>query len=190
MSAVLHKASHSSATDIIKTDHSRVLAAFHRYDSSDRPAAQRALVETICLALEIHAEIEEGILYPAARDAQEPTVDKSVSEHAEMRRLITTLRSFDPENPQYEPTLMELMALVMHHVADEETRILPAVDRLPRERLRELSDRMWKRRSQLMMENWSAMASNKVRAAPAFGGLLAVVGVLAVLAIGQAIRRR
>ena len=190
MSAVLHKSSHSSATDMIRADHSRVLAAFHRYDPSGRPAVQRGLVEMICLALEIHAEIEEKILYPAAKETQEPTVDKSVSEHAEMRRLITTLRSLDPENPQYEPTIMELMGLVIHHVADEETRILPAVDRLPRETLRDLSARMSKRCSQLMMENWRTMASNKVRAAPAFGGILAAVGVVAVLAVGRAMRRR
>jgi hemerythrin superfamily protein len=190
MSAVLYKSSHSSATDLVRADHSRVLAAFHRYDPSGQSAVQRALVETICLALEIHAEIEEKILYPAARENQEPTVDKSVSEHAKMRQLITTLRSLDPENPQYEPTIMELMSLVIHHVADEETRILPAVDRLPREILRDLSARMWKRRAQLMMENWSAIASNKVRAAPAFGGILVAAGVVAVLAVGRAMRRR
>jgi len=190
MNAVLQKPSHSSATDMIRADHSRVLTAFHRYDPSDPPAVQHALVETICLALQIHAEIEESILYPAARDAQEPTVDKSLSEHAEMRQLMTTLRSFDPADAQFEPALMALMALVMHHVADEETRILPAVDRLPREMLRDLSARMSKRRAQLMVQNLGAMTANKVRAAPAFGAILAGVGLLALFALGRGIKRR
>jgi hypothetical protein len=141
------------------------------------------LVETICLALEIHAEIEEGILYPAARDAQEPTVENSLSEHAEMRRVITTLRSLDPMDAQFEPTFLGLMALVMHHVADEETRILPAVDRLPRETLRDLSARMSKRRAQLMMQHFGAIASNKVRAAPAFSAILAGAGLVALVAL-------
>lgn len=190
MSAVLQKSSHSSATDMIRADHSRVLAAFHRYDPSARPAVQRSLVETICLALEIHGEIEEGILYPAIRDAQAATVDKSVSEHAEMRRLIATLRTSDPANANYEATFMELMRLVIHHVADEETKLLPAVDRLPRETLRDLSARMSKRRAQLMLQNLGAMASNKVRAAPAFGAILAGVGLVGILALRQVAKHR
>lgn len=190
MSAVLHRASHSSATDMIRADHSRVLSAFHRYDPSARPAAQRALAETICLALDIHAELEEEILYRAARDTSEPGIDKSISEHAEMRRLIGSLRASDPAGADFEPALMALMALVMHHVADEETRILPALDRLPRETLRHLSARMSKRRAQLMMQNFGAMASNKVRAAPGMGVAVAAAGVLALIALGQATRRR
>ncbi|HEX6003921.1 MAG TPA: hemerythrin domain-containing protein [Burkholderiales bacterium] len=190
MSAVLQKASHSSATDMIRADHSRVLSAFHRYDPSARPAIQRALVETICLALDIHAELEEEILYPAARDTGEPTVDKSISEHAEMRRLISRLRASDPAGAEFEPALMELMAVVIHHVADEETRILPALDRLPRETLRDLAARLSKRRGQLMMQNFSAMATNKVRAAPGVGVAVAVAGVVALIALGQAARRR
>jgi hemerythrin superfamily protein len=191
MSAVLEQSSHSSATDMIRADHSRVLAAFHRFDRSARPAVQRALVETICLSLEIHADIEENVLYPAAKDVHEPTVDKSLSDHAEMRRLISELRSFDPLDAQFEPAFMQLMALVIHHVADEETRILPAVDRLPQSTVRELSARIWKRRAQLMKQNWKAIASNKVRAAPAFAPILAVtgIGLLALFALTQRTKR-
>jgi hemerythrin superfamily protein len=187
MSAVLQKSSHSAATDMIRADHSRVIMAFHRYESSARSSVRRALVESISLALEMHAELEEEMLYPAARDAREPTVDKNVLEHAEMKRLITTLRSFDPDDAQFEPAFMELMALVMHHAADEETRILPAVDSLPRDTLRELSARMWRRRSELMMQNFGAIASNKVRAAPGtFGAILAGVGIAAVAIVSLA----
>lgn len=188
MSAVLQKPSHSSATDMIRADHSRVMMVFHRYDPASRPAVRRALVESICIALDMHADLEEQILYPAARDAQEPTIDKNLSEHAEIKRLITTLRSFHPDDAQFEPAFMELMALVMHHVADEETRILPALDRLPRDTLRELSARMWRRRSELMMQNFGAIASNKVRAAPGtFGAILAGVGIaaFAIAALGR-----
>ena len=66
MMALLNKLA-PSATDMIRADHTRVLAAFHRYDVSGTPALKQAIVSTICLALEVHAQIEEEIFYPAMR---------------------------------------------------------------------------------------------------------------------------
>ena len=47
-----------------------------------------------CLALEVHAELEEEIFYPALRAvmSEDPIFQKSEPEHAEMRRLIGELR--------------------------------------------------------------------------------------------------
>ena len=45
------------ATDMIRADHARVLTVFHRYHLDSRPAARKALAETICLALEVLARM-------------------------------------------------------------------------------------------------------------------------------------
>src|SRR2546423_7042162 len=122
-----------SATDMIRADHTRVLAAFHKYDIEARPATKRALVETVCFALEVHAQIEEEIFYPALRGTDSPLIDRFVPEHAEMRRLIASLRGTNPEDAsdtQYDAIFMELMRSVMHHVADEETLLLPEAERV------------------------------------------------------------
>src|SRR5687767_13675844 len=112
-----------SATDMIRADHTRVVAKFHRYKIDASPQSKQALAGAICMALEVHAQIEEEIFYPAARAAGLTLVDDLGSAHGEMHDLIATLRAMDPSSTQYDQTFMELMRTVIHHVADEETAL-------------------------------------------------------------------
>jgi hemerythrin superfamily protein len=162
MMALLNKIA-PSATDMIRADHTRVLAAFHRYDVAGSPALKQAIVGTICLALEIHAQIEEEIFYPAMRSLDPGVIDKSIPEHDEMRRRIASLRAMEPSSPQYDESLMELMRNVMHHVADEETTLLPDAERRLAGRLGELGAQMTQRRLQLAGPRAAEMALNTAR---------------------------
>jgi hemerythrin superfamily protein len=168
-----------SATDMIRADHTRVLAIFHRYSLDARPALKRGLVESICLALEIHAQLEEEIFYPAMRDAGSTVVAELEPEHQEMRRRIGLLRQLDPADPQYDQTFMELMRDVIHHVADEETMLLTSAESLLRQRLSELGGRMLKRRMQLGAPRAAEMARNRARSARPGAMLLAAAALLA-----------
>src|SRR6185436_4769880 len=58
MNALLTKVA-PSITDMIRADHTRVLATFHRYKAGTSAATKQALVATIALALEVHAQAEE-----------------------------------------------------------------------------------------------------------------------------------
>jgi hemerythrin superfamily protein len=143
------RAAAPSAADMIRLDHTRVMATFHRYSLDSSPRVKRALAEAICVALEIHAQMEEEVFYPALREAGSELVQKSVPEHEEMRRLIAALRKLEPGDEQYDATFMDLMRAVIHHVADEETVLLPQAESLLADRLPELGTRMAKRRLQL-----------------------------------------
>jgi hypothetical protein len=168
-----------SATDMIRADHTRVLALFHRYDI-DAPARRKAgLVESISLALEVHAQVEEEIFYPALRGAGSTLVDKSVGEHDEMRRLIATLRETDPGIAEYDATFMDLMRDVMHHVADEETAMLPHAESLLRGRLGALGARMAARRVPLKALRAPATATSAAKAAAPVNMALLAAGALA-----------
>src|ERR1700709_37873 len=130
-------------TTMIKLDHAHVLAAFHRYRTDAPRWRKAALVNTMCAALEIHAQLEEEIFYPALRAAG-PTatvLDKSVPEHDFMRASIANLRTMDPSASEYDDTVMALMREVMHHVADEETVLLPMAEQLLECDLRRLGAR-------------------------------------------------
>jgi hemerythrin superfamily protein len=155
-----------SATDMLRMDHTHVLSSFHHYDLNASHARKRALVDTVCLALEIHAKLEEEIFYPAMRALDEKLIDKSLPEHAEMHRLIGTLRSMEPRDPEFDRTFMELMRDVIHHVADEETLLFPEAERLLGARLGEISAEMKKRRLQLAAPRTGRMIANTVRAMP------------------------
>jgi hemerythrin superfamily protein len=177
-----------SAADMIRADHTRVLAAFHRYDIHARPGVKQALVNTVCLALDIHAQIEEEIFYPAVRALDPGLVDKSVPEHQEMRRLIGQLRGMDAANLEYDGTFMQLMRDVIHHVADEETVLLPQAERVLADQLPELGARMSARRVQLAAPRMGEMAMNSARAHPAGSMLFAAGGLMALYALTRARR--
>jgi hemerythrin superfamily protein len=174
-----------NATNMIRMDHTHVMAVFHRYKADTPPAQKQALVNTACTALEIHAELEEEIFYPAVREVTDnETIRKSVPEHNEMRQLIATLRGMTPDAPGYDDTFMALMRDVIHHVADEETVLLPEAERMLPHRLDELGAAMTRRRMQLLGPRVPEVAVNLARGMPmatmALAGLL-VLGVLAIV---------
>jgi hemerythrin superfamily protein len=168
MTSVLAKLS-PTITNMIRMDHTHVTAVFHQYEVETAPSTKKALVTNICLALEVHAQLEEEIFYPAmqALSVDLGVVEKSVPEHDEMRRLIAALRGMEPTDAQYDVTVMELMRDVLHHVADEETTLLPDAERLMKDRLRELGAQMTRRRLQLLAPRASELAVSTVRSLPA-----------------------
>lgn len=170
-----------TVTNMIRMDHTAVLETFHQYETSSRPNTKKALVNTVCIALEIHAQLEEEIFYPAMRAIASDTavLDKSVPEHNEMRQQIAQLRAMKPTDPAYDDTFMQLMRDVIHHVADEETTLLPDAERLLADRLGELGAEMTKRRVQLTAPRAAEIAANAARGFPTSSMLVAAGAVLA-----------
>ena len=163
-----------SITAMIRADHSHVVVTSHRYLADLSPGRKKAIVETCCRALEIHAQLEEEIFYPALREVAgaNEVLDKSRPEHDEMRRLVDRLRSMEPRDASYDDTFHELIRDVMHHVADEEAVLLPEAERLLEGRLNELGAQMTKRRLQLLGPHSGEIAINTARAMPASTMLL------------------
>lgn len=154
-----------SITNMIRMDHAHVLSAFHQYEVETSPRVKKGLVDNICVALEIHAQLEEEIFYPALRAiAESAAVDKSVPEHDQMRRLIKQLRNLSPGQASYDETFFELMNNVLHHVADEETLLLPVAERVLSDQLGQLGAEMTKRRLQLAAPRSGEIAGSMARA--------------------------
>lgn len=176
-------------TDMIRFDHSHVMVTFHQYSRDKRPTVKKALADTICDALEIHATLEEEIFYPAMRqrDAKEPFIHKAEPEHNEMRRIIAELRRTSGADPRHDDLMMELMRDVIHHVADEETKLLPQAEAIfPKERLSEMGARMTSRRMQLVGPKAGKLAKSH---AVGFSGSTAamVVGLASALFAAKAL---
>ena len=172
-------------TAMIRVDHSHVLALLRRYKPDISSNRRKALAANSCLALEIHAQLEEEIFYPALRPfmADDPAMLKSEPEHEEMRRLIGELRGRmndgTAEDLSFDDLFLELMRVVMHHVADEETRLLPVAERLMPDRLVPLGAEMTRRRMQLMKPHATEIARTTARSFPT-GAFLLAAGALAV----------
>ena len=189
MNAIVEKLG-PSATDMIRADHTRVLATFHRYAPDLTPREKRGIVDTICLALEVHAQIEEELFYPALRPIDPDLVAKSLPEHAEMKRLILALRGMSPADAAFDATVMELMRKVIHHVADEETTLLPDAERRMADRLPELGLQMAKRRLALKAPRTGEMVGSMARAMSGKGMLIGAGAALVGGALlARALRR-
>jgi mannose/cellobiose epimerase-like protein (N-acyl-D-glucosamine 2-epimerase family) len=177
---------------MIRFDHSHVMVTFHQYTRDKKPSIKKALAETICTAVEIHATLEEEIFYPALRqlDPQEPVIRKSEPEHDNMRRLIATLRVTDAADPQHDKVMLDLMREIIHHVADEETVLLPEAEQMmSHARLCELGAQMTRRRLELVTPEAGKIARNTV---VGFSGSTAaiVIGAASALFAARAIARR
>ncbi|MGN6808432.1 MAG: hemerythrin domain-containing protein, partial [Trinickia sp.] len=170
-------------TTMIRLDHSHAVSAFHRYGSETAWWRKRAIVTSVCRALEIHAQLEEEFFYPAlARIAPtDEILKKSQSEHDQLREIIAKLRGMGPENAAYDSLFMELMRDTLHHVADEETKLLPLAERALGPELRTLGAQMMRRRMQLLGEHPVEMAVNTAGTFP-----VATAVVATVLACGVA----
>ena len=173
-------------TTLIRMDHSHASALFHRYKRHASAAKKRALISNACLALEVHAQLEEEIFYPALRGVlgEDAVLQKSEPEHSEMRRLIGELREGLAEAQAIGDTgqddkFFELMRLVIHHVADEETQLLPAAERLMADRLSSLGIEMTKRRIELLKPHAGELVVSATRSFPV-GAALLTAGAVAI----------
>ena len=178
-----------SITTMIRMDHSYVMSLFHRYKADTPPGRKRALVTNAGLAIQVHAQLEEEIFYPALRTviAGHEVLEKSEPEHEQMRSLIADLRQLTSDNRSLgdacDDKFMELMRLVMHHVADEETRLLPVAERQLKDQLGTLGMQMTRRRIELMKPHAAEFTASTVRSFPvgaATGAALVTAGAVAI----------
>lgn len=110
---------------MLKADHKKVKKAFkdfEKMDPQDDPEGCQALVEQTLDELEVHAELEEQVFYPAARGAmkQEDLVDEAEVEHMTAKVLIEQLKAMSPDDEKYAATFKVLGEYINHHVKEEE----------------------------------------------------------------------
>lgn len=165
-------------TTMIRMDHTHVLAAFRRFKPYSPAGKKKAIVANVCLALEIHAQLEEEIFYPALRAAagSSEALDKSTTEHDEMRRHICQVRAMDALDTGYDEAFYQLIRVVLHHVADEETMLLPQAEEVLEGKLGTLGWEMTKRRAQLLAPHAIEVAATTARTFP-FGVAASLLGM-------------
>jgi hemerythrin superfamily protein len=116
----------ADALSILKNDHDRVKQLFEEFDGADAPR-RNAIARQICQELKVHAQIEEEILYPTARNAIDDAdlVDEAVEEHAEAKQLIAQIEASGGDVREVEGRVQDLREAIEHHVEEEETELFP-----------------------------------------------------------------
>lgn len=116
----------TDAYSLLQEDHKRVQKIFKQFEKLDREdsEAMREMVETACAELELHAQLEEELFYPALREAGDEEkshlLDEAEVEHDSAKQLIAQLRDLQPDDPRYAATFTVLGEYVNHHIEEEE----------------------------------------------------------------------
>jgi hypothetical protein len=121
------------AVKLLTADHAEVKALFKQYDqlveaeAGDEEKEEIAL--TICRMLTVHAQIEEEIFYPAAREVleEQDLVDEADIEHASVKDLIAQIEASNPAEDHYDAKVKVLGEYVDHHVKEEQNELFKEV---------------------------------------------------------------
>ncbi|KRB84737.1 hemerythrin [Noviherbaspirillum sp. Root189] len=143
---------------LLTEDHKKVSALFDEFEKmkkkgDDDEEAKQLIVETVCAELTIHAQIEEEIFYPAARDAIDDMdlLDEAEVEHASAKQLISELSAMQPGDELYDAKFTVLGEYVKHHVEEEEKEMFPKVKKSDLD-LEELGAELEQRKMELREE--------------------------------------
>jgi len=118
------------AIKLLTKDHREVETLFKKFESAKDNNDEKAdIVAHICEALTVHAEIEEEMFYPAARDALgekgEDLLDEAEVEHASIKSLVAELEEAEPDDDLYDAKVKVLTEYVKHHFKEEEGEMFP-----------------------------------------------------------------
>lgn len=120
-----------NAIELLKHDHREVEEYFEQYEDLEDDAEKAEFSAKICQALKVHAQIEEEIFYPAAREAtrDEDLLDEALVEHAGAKRLIEEIESMEVGDDLYDAKIRVLGEQIKHHVKEEEEELFPEAER-------------------------------------------------------------
>ncbi len=140
------------AIALLKQDHRMVEALFEEFEEADE-SEQSELATRICQMLTVHAQIEEELLYPQAKEAfgeeEDEMVYEAEIEHGSAKELIAKIEAGTPEDPEFKPLVKVLSEYVKHHVKEEEKEMFPALKHTELD-LKELGQQLAHRKMELM----------------------------------------
>jgi hemerythrin superfamily protein len=131
---------------MLEQQHREVEELFEKFEKSGDNAkkTKERLCREISDHLAIHAELEEKIFYPEAKqDNTEEILRESVEEHLGVKRILADLIESGPEDEQFDAKMKVLQEQVEHHVEEEEQELFPKVRKAcSKEELEEMGMRM------------------------------------------------
>jgi hemerythrin superfamily protein len=139
------------AIALLRADHQLVQELFDKFEKTRGEARKAALAEQICNELTVHAQIEEEIFYPAAREVirEEDLLHEATVEHQSAKDLIAQIEAGDPGDELFDAKVKVLGEYIKHHVKEEQNELFPQVRKTKLD-LKELGQRLMARKEELM----------------------------------------
>lgn len=127
--------------DILIEQHRELEERFEQLASSADPEELRGQVAEVLELLRLHSRLEERCFYPLLLQVEgRARTREEVEDHLTMRELMDELEELSPGHPEWQARLFALEDLVVGHVQEEESALLPrltmALDSQQRDELR------------------------------------------------------
>ena len=119
----------STVFEMLKEDHDKVKKLLEDVESAEG-RERGEIAKTAIRGLEIHADLEERLIYPAIRaevDAAD-MMDEAIEEHHLVHVLIAELKKLKPGDEKFQAKFSVLSELVKHHIEEEEGEMFPKAE--------------------------------------------------------------
>jgi hemerythrin superfamily protein len=117
------------ALALLRAEHDKVRELFRTYGAESDPSTKREIAALIGRELEIHAELEETVFYPAFHavtdDEGRQLVAEACAAHQTIQELLEDLHDPDLEDAACEARVLRLMTTVEDHMTEEEHAMFP-----------------------------------------------------------------
>lgn len=143
------------AVALLKRDHAEVDALFKRFEKATT-RQKPAIVATIVRELTVHMQIEEEILYPAAREAlpeddAHELIPEAHVEHDSGRDLMAKIERAKVGTDEYDALVKVLGEYIKHHVEEEHAELFPKLRKTELD-LKALGEQLAARKAELLGE--------------------------------------
>ena len=147
------RAKPQDAIQLLRADHRKVQNLFDQFEKARGDDRKAALAQEICTELKVHAQIEEEIFYPSAREAlkEQDLIDEATVEHASAKELIAQIEQAQAGDELFDAKVIVLGEYIRHHVKEEQNEMFPKLKKTKLD-LKALGEQLAERKEALMAE--------------------------------------
>jgi len=148
----------TDAIAMLEQDHREVESFLEQFEEAEENAEKAELARKICVALTVHAELEESMFYPEAREwlaeeseEDEELIDEAEVEHMSAKQLIAEIEKMTPREKLFDAKVKVLGEYVKHHVKEEEQEMFPKLRKTEMD-LEDLAEKMSEKKLKLFQK--------------------------------------
>jgi hemerythrin superfamily protein len=117
---------------MLQKDHQKVKGLFDEFEQAEDARTKHRIISETIRELEVHAKIEESLIYPAIRKEidDEKVMDEALEEHHVAHVLLNELKRMKGSGERYEAKFKVLGESIKHHVKEEEGTMFPKAEKI------------------------------------------------------------